>query len=97
MASDDQSLGSTVVWKPMVKGLPEKKSTVVLSSSYESSIGIHQIAALAEKLEIPSHPLGIGTAIHIQEDLLEDPPFISDGKIHFPSEFRIKKERVTPC
>jgi O-succinylbenzoate synthase len=97
MASDDQSLGSTVVWKPMVKGLPQKKTAVVLSSSYESSIGIHQIAGLAEKLEIPSHPLGIGTAVHLQEDLVEDPPFISGGKIHFPTEFHIKNERVTRC
>jgi O-succinylbenzoate synthase len=97
MASDDQGLGSTTVWKPMVKGLPEKKSPVILSSSYESGIGIHQIAALASAWEIPSHPLGIGTAVHIQEDLLKNPPFIRDGKIHFPTEFHIKQEKVTPC
>jgi O-succinylbenzoate synthase len=97
MASDDQALGSTVVWKPMVKGLPGKKTPVILSSSYESSVGIHQIAALAHALEIPTHPLGIGTAVHLQEDLLKDPPFIRDGKIHFPLEFHIKQERVTPC
>lgn len=97
MASDDQAFGSTVVWKPMVKGLPGKKTPVILSSSYESSIGTHQIAALAHALEIPAHPLGIGTAVHLQEDLLEDPLFICDGKIHFPAEFHIKQERVTPC
>ncbi len=97
MASDDQALGPTVVWKPMVRGLPEKKTAVILSSSYESGIGIHQIASLAKAWEIPSHPLGIGTAVHLQEDLLEDPPFIREGKIHFPTEFHIKQERVTPC
>ena len=87
----------TLVWKPMVKGLPEKKAAVVLSSSYESSIGIHQIAALAQELEIPSHPLGIGTFLHLQNDLLQDPPFIREGKIYFPEEFHIKKEMVTQC
>ncbi|HEY5235510.1 MAG TPA: hypothetical protein VIJ14_04980 [Rhabdochlamydiaceae bacterium] len=97
MASDDHFFGSTVVWKPMVKGLPREKTPVILSSSYESGIGIHQIAALAQALEIPAHPLGIGTAVHLQEDLLEDPPFIREGKIHFPAEFHIKQERVTPC
>jgi O-succinylbenzoate synthase len=97
MASDDLSLGSTVVWKPMVKGLPRKETPVILSSSYESGIGIHQIATLAHALEIPAHPLGIGTAVHLQEDLLEDRIFICDGKIHFPAEFQIKQERVTPC
>jgi O-succinylbenzoate synthase len=97
MASDEHCLGSTVVWKPMVKGLPEKKTPVILSSSYESGIGIHQIATLAKILEIPAHPLGIGTVVYLQEDLLEDPPFIREGKIHFPEEFHIKQERVTPC
>ncbi len=97
MASDDHFLGSTVVWKPMVKGLPGKKTPVILSSSYESGIGIHQIASIAQALEIPTHPLGIGTAVHLQEDLLKDPLFICDGKIHFPAEFQIKQERVTSC
>ncbi len=97
MASDDASIGLTQVWKPMVRGLPEKKAPIILSSSYESGIGIHQIASLAHTLDIPSHPLGIGTVLHLQEDLLKDPPFIRDGKIHFPSEFEIKKEMVTPC
>lgn len=97
MAADDQSRGSWVVWKPMVRGLPEKKSQVILSSSYESSIGIHQIATLAKTWEIPVHPLGIGTVIHLQEDLLEEAPYIRDGKVHFPEEFKIKKEKVTLC
>ncbi|HEX2579915.1 MAG TPA: hypothetical protein VHK67_05905 [Rhabdochlamydiaceae bacterium] len=155
MASDHQNLGSMTVWKPMVKGLPPKKSAVIrfpvkswsygkesalnlsqtepapkqlnlnklsdagglkesgwttqpdpqlltgnriiLSSSHESGIGIHQIASLSQALEIPSHPLGIGTVLYIQEDLLKDPPFIREGKIHFPTEFHIKKEKVTPC
>ncbi len=96
MASDDAGLGSTIVWKPMVRGLPPKKSPVILSSSYESGIGLHHIAALATVLEIPSHPLGIGTFTHLHEDLLEDPLEIKDGHVFFP-EFRIKKEMVTPC
>jgi len=97
IASDGQALGTIFVWKPMVKGVPEKKSAVILSSSYECGVGIHQIAALAQAREIPSHPLGIGTVLYIQEDLLKDPPFIRDGKIHFPVEFHIKQERVTLC
>jgi O-succinylbenzoate synthase len=97
MAADDQALGSITVWKPMIRGLPEKTTPVILSSSYESSIGIHQIASLAQRLEIPAHPLGIGSIVHLQEDVLEDPPFIHEGKIHFPLEFRIKKEMVTSC
>jgi O-succinylbenzoate synthase len=97
MASDDGFLGSTVVWKPMVRGLPEKKTSVIMSSSYESGVGIHQIASLAQVLEIPAHPLGIGTALHIHEDLLEDPLVIRDGKIYFPPELRIKKEKIALC
>lgn len=97
MASDDAELGSIQVWKPMVRGIPSKQASVILSSSYESSIGIHQIAALAQALEIPSHPLGIGTFMTLQADLLQEPLVIRDGEIHFPSEFHLKKEMLTLC
>lgn len=96
MASDNADLGSTIVWKPMVRGLPEKGAPVILSSSYESGVGLHHIAALAEVWEIPSHPLGIGTFTHLREDLLQDPLEIRDGYVHFP-ELRIRKELVTAC
>jgi O-succinylbenzoate synthase len=97
MAADSAELGSIRVWKPMVKGMPSKQAAVILSSSYESGIGIHQIASLARALEIPPHPLGIGTFIHLQSDLLQEPLVIKDGEIHFPPEFLLKKERLTLC
>lgn len=97
IASDDAELGSIRVWKPMIRGIPEKQAPVILSSSYESGIGIHQIASLAQTLEIPSHPLGIGTFLHLQDDLLEEPLVIRDGEIHFPSEFHVKKDMLTLC
>lgn len=97
MASDEKSWGSTVVWKPMVKGIPQRQAAVILSSSYESGIGLHQIASLAKAMEIPIHPLGIGTFMNLQSDLLEDPLIIREGQVHFPSEFRLKKEMLTLC
>lgn len=97
MASDDAELGSIRVWKPMVRGIPSKQVPVILSSSYESGIGIHQIASLAQTLEIPSHPLGIGTFMHLESDLLQEPLVIRDGEIHFPSEMHVKKEMLTLC
>jgi O-succinylbenzoate synthase len=97
MASDDASIGSVTVWKPMIRGLPKRQAPVILSSSYESGIGLHQIAALAHHLEIPLHPLGIGTLVNMHEDLLEDPLEIREGELHFPSEFRIKQEKLTLC
>jgi O-succinylbenzoate synthase len=97
MASDDAGLGSKIVWKPMIRGLPPKQAPVILSSSYESGIGLHHIAALAASLEIPAHPLGIGTFINMEEDLLETPLEIREGEVYFPAEFQIKKERLSPC
>ncbi|MBS0648334.1 MAG: hypothetical protein JSS10_03805 [Verrucomicrobia bacterium] len=97
MASDEESWGSTVVWKPMVKGIPKKQTPVILSSSYESGIGLHQIASLAKAMEIPAHPLGIGTFMNLQADLLEDPLVIRAGQAHFPAELRLKKEMLTLC
>jgi len=97
MASDGAEIGSVRVWKPMVRGLPIEQAPVILSSSYESSIGIHQIAALAQALKIPPHPMGIGTFTNLQADLLHEPLTIRDGKIHFPIEFHLKKEMLTLC
>ncbi len=97
MASDDQPLGKTIVWKPMVRGLPPPQTPVILSSTYESSIGLHQIAALSQALQIPSHPLGIGTFLNLEEDLLEEPLTLQHGLLHFPKDFRINRKRLQPC
>ncbi len=97
MAADCHTLGDITIWKPMVRGLPEPQKKIILSSTYESGVGLHQIASLAQTFEIPSHPLGIGTYLDLHDDILIDRLYFKDGEIHFPPEFRIKRDRLTPC
>lgn len=74
------------VWKPMVSGIPPLQSPVILSSVYESGVGIRQLIILAHQQKIPTHPLGIGTYLHLKNDVLQDRLTIENGHIHvFPS------------
>ena len=89
MASDEYSHSHITIWKPMVKGLPTPKTPVILSSSYESGIGLHQIAALAQNFS--PHALGIGTFLYLEDDLLEEPLTLKQGMVHFPQKLQVKK------
>lgn len=95
MACDDYSLGTFCVWKPMVKGLPPPHSPLILSSTYESGIGLHQIAAMTKSFSIPSHPLGIGTFLNLENDLLKDPLYIHKGEVIFPEKILINRKLLS--
>ena len=79
---------STNVWKPTVRGLPPHGASLILSSAMESSIGLHNIAALTLSHAIVPHILGIGTLTHISDDLVQNPATYKDGHIHFPTEWQ---------
>lgn len=81
------SLKSLNIWKPMVRGLPTSSQQLILSSSLESSIGLHQIATLLHTHKIPSHTLGLGTILHLENDLVKNSAVLKDGKLHFPSSW----------
>ncbi len=76
------------VWKPTVKGIPKPHDRLILSSAWESGLGIACIAALAARLELPPHPIGIGTYFYLQDDLLEKPLHISKGKLHLSPDIK---------
>ncbi len=80
---------STNVWKPTVRGLPTHGASIILSSAMESSISLHNIAALTLSHHIPPHILGIGTLTHTQGDLVQNPATYKDGHIHFPTDWKI--------
>lgn len=82
----DEHLKPTI-WKPMVRGLPPPHQHLILSSSLESSIGLHQIAALIETHQIPDHVLGIGTHLNLEHDLVQNSATLQAGRLHFPSSW----------
>lgn len=85
------------VWKPMVWGIPPLKAPVILSSVYETGVGIAQIAYLAEKQKIPMHALGVGTYLFLQEDILKEPLIFDQGKLILPSSLSPKMDKLNLC
>lgn len=57
--------GALIKQQPLLSWLNSKKINLVLSSSFESPLGLKQIALYAQRLELTS-PIGIGTYHHMQ-------------------------------
>ncbi len=85
-AEDDIALGADFrIWKPSVLGIPAPSPRLILSSAYETGIGTARLIQLAHHLNLPPHPIGLGTYHYLEEDLLKEPLQFSDGKIHIPA------------
>ena len=85
---------STNVWKPMVRGIPQEGANVILSSTFESGVGIRQIAALAKRQKIPSHAIGIGSYLLIEKDVLEEPLKLENGHLLVPATLQVDTKRL---
>ena len=66
----------------LCKTAHRKNWILSLSSSYETGIGLHQIALLANHLNI-SFPLGIDTYQDLSKDLLVTPHILQKGQMMF--------------
>jgi len=86
--------GAIKVWKPTVKGLPPH-NRVILSSAFESGVGLAHIARLAAELRVPA-PIGVGTYRFLDQDLLEEPLELKDGFLTVHS-LRPKQDLLTSC
>lgn len=84
-----------LIYKPTIQGgvlgcLPlhewtsERGIDLVLSSSFESDIGLACVALIAHRLSLLS-PVGIGTYHFMKEHLSPEPLRFSGGKVHIPS------------
>jgi O-succinylbenzoate synthase len=72
------------IWKPSLKGIPKADPKIILSSAYESGIGLARIVQLAYHLDLPLHPIGLGTYHYLEHDLLETPLHFSKGIVTLP-------------
>lgn len=84
--------------KPMLHGypLPKKVKGVdfILSSSYESELGIYQLAKLAYRLKLPLKPMGLGTCHLFEDSLFEEEPYYKNEALYFPRKWRLKIDRL---
>ena len=84
--------------KPTLHGYPLPQLIqgidLILSSSYESPLGLYQIAKLAYRFNLTQLPMGLGTAHLFSESLFEETPYYADGFLHFPKMWTLKKNQV---
>ena len=65
---------------------------IVLSSCYETAVGLHSIAQIARKLSLLSYPHGLDTGRYLSKDVVKEPLKISHGYLHFPAYLEITEE-----
>ncbi len=66
----------------IVSASKSMKARVVLSSSYESGVGLFHLCSLLSRAEIQLHPLGIDTYRLTDQDVLEKPHVLSGGRLY---------------
>jgi len=84
--------------KPTMHGFPlpkaQKGIDFILSSSYETELGIYQIAKLTRRLRIPIKPMGLVTCHLFEEPLFDEVPYVDNHHLYFPKKWRLKMENV---
>lgn len=87
-----------IILKPTMCGglsrLKAWKLPIVLSSSYESGVGIWHIAQLAQLLNIEDIPAGLDTYRCIENDLLQERMAIVHGHLQIPEYLHIKRDSL---
>lgn len=83
--------GGITIYKPTMQPTPPK-APFVLSSSFESSIGLSRIASIKGSVE----PLGLDTWRYFTEDILEEPLYVKEGRLYFPEKIIPRKDVLTP-
>ncbi len=68
----------------------EKNLRFVLSSSFESQIGLFHLTQLYHRLQIPALPMGFDTLSYFEESLLEENFEIANGKLIPPTQLKPK-------
>lgn len=92
-----------LIFKPTIRGgkeailrykqlAQEHACDLVLSSAFESGVGLFHIASLIQRFHLPLSAVGIGTYFFLKEDVLKTPLEIAKGKLYFPSVLEIKEE-----
>jgi O-succinylbenzoate synthase len=91
-----------LIYKPTIQGgllgclalqewAKKRGLSIVLSSSFESDIGLAHVAAIAHRLSLLS-PVGIGTYHYMSDYLCDHPLRFSQADLHIPACLSPKKE-----
>lgn len=94
-ASELQMPMKALVVKPTLIGQISKirhlNQNIILSSCFDTGIGIFQIAMLAKRLGL-SGPHGLGPYLFLEKDVLDQNLLIQEGLIHIPENISLQKK-----
>lgn len=91
-----------LIYKPTIQGgmrgclylhewATKKGIQLVLSSSFESDVGLAHIASMAHRLSL-SAPVGIGTYYYLKHFMCNPPLQFSHSSVRIPNQLKIKRE-----
>lgn len=97
---------TALIYKPMLSAHPAKwysdsGSPVVISSSFESGVGMQALIALATEVCTPNIPIGLDTYNWLQEDVLSprlpmDAPEV-ELKAVFDPQYQVQMTKISRC
>lgn len=74
--------GGVRVGKALAQVAAKHNLDLIFSASFESGVGISQIALLAHHLNIPLKPMGLDTYRYLKDDVLQKPLDFSESWLH---------------
>lgn len=74
---------------PLLKQAKQKNIAFILSSSYESELGIGLLAKVAYRLQLPEIPMGLDTYHLFKEKLFQETIEKEQGKLIFPNKWKL--------
>lgn len=80
-----------------IKNFSRFGKPLILSSSYESGVGIFQIAAIANRLQLLDTEIGIDTYGYLREDLICPRLQITSNKLSLPDQLKLKEVYAMSC
>ncbi len=78
-------VGSAYTIQKIITSFADTMPQIVLSSSHESGVGLFHLCHLLQRCNIPMHPLGVDPYRFIENDVLNTPHIISQGKLTLSS------------
>lgn len=85
--------GRFASFEPIYQFCKENQKSMILSSSFESGVGLVQIARLSRKLSLPSC-MGLDTYQFLKEDVLQAPLFIEKNQLFIPETLVVNKRKL---
>jgi O-succinylbenzoate synthase len=83
-------MGGCTKLVPLLREAKQKDVDFILSSSYESELGIGLLAKVASRLQLPPVPMGLDTYRLFKDRLFEETINCNEGKLTFPKKWNLR-------